>query len=88
MIRLFLCFVGVLYVSGLPTYRDRIPNGYRVFNPCGAGYWEAVGHYNPYHHTMEKNPFALVKSSIFLLHLYTSNCASCASNVNPHENLT
>lgn len=60
MLRLFLYFVGVVYVSALPYYRDRIPNGYAVFNPCGAAFWEAVGHYNPYHHTIEKNPFAKV----------------------------
>ncbi|WAR04971.1 hypothetical protein MAR_020340 [Mya arenaria] len=53
----FVCCSGVL---GHPYYRDRIPNGFSVPNPCdgGATLWEAVGHYNPLHHTVDKNPFA------------------------------
>ncbi|XP_052806755.1 temptin-like [Mya arenaria] len=53
----FVCCSAVL---GHPYYRDLIPNGYGVPNPCdgGATVWEAVGHYNPLHHTVDKNPFA------------------------------
>lgn len=66
-------------VCGHPYYRDYIPNGYAVFNPCGASYWQAVGHYDPNHHTVMKNPFGVVStrcqliSSIlhrFLFYLY------------------
>lgn len=61
MIKLVLYLLGLIVVSARPSYRDAIPNGYAVFNPCGTSYWEAVGHYNPDHHTIEKNPFALVE---------------------------
>eukprot|EP00105_Crassostrea_gigas_P021620 XP_011440809.1 PREDICTED: temptin [Crassostrea gigas] len=57
MIRLILCVVGISCVFSAPQYRDLIPNGYQVFNPCGANFWEAVGHYNAVHHTIDKNPF-------------------------------
>ncbi|KAH3701022.1 temptin-like [Dreissena polymorpha] len=40
-----------------PGYRDFFPNGYSVPNPCGTGVWEAVGHYDPQHHTIIKNRF-------------------------------
>ncbi|XP_078330994.1 temptin-like [Crassostrea virginica] len=59
MIKLFVCLLGLVFVSSHPYYRDRIPNGYAVSNPCGAGFWEAVGHYDPNHHTIDKNPFGL-----------------------------
>ncbi|XP_061181570.1 temptin-like isoform X1 [Saccostrea echinata] len=61
MIKIFeiLCFVGFISVMAHPYYRDRIPNGYAVSNPCGSGFWEAVGHYDPLHHTHDKNPFGL-----------------------------
>ncbi|XP_052695550.1 temptin-like [Crassostrea angulata] len=58
MIKLVICLFGLLAVSSHPYYRDAIPNGYAVFNPCGTSYWEAVGHYDPNHHTIDKNPFA------------------------------
>lgn len=61
MIRLILCVVGISCVFSAPQYRDLIPNGYQVFNPCGANFWEAVGHYNAVHHTIDKNPFGKVK---------------------------
>lgn len=60
MIRLILCVVGISCVFSAPQYRDLIPNGYQVFNPCGANFWEAVGHYNAVHHTIDKNPFGKV----------------------------
>ncbi|XP_034322252.2 temptin [Magallana gigas] len=50
-------------VCGHPYYRDYIPNGYAVFNPCGASYWQAVGHYDPNHHTVMKNPFGVALSN-------------------------
>ncbi|XP_062590083.1 temptin-like [Saccostrea cucullata] len=59
MILFYLSLIGLSSVGALPYYRDRIPNGYKVFNPCGSSYWEAVGHYSPFTHTAEKNPFAL-----------------------------
>merc|ERR1712179_572628 len=40
-----------------PAYRDMLPNGYSVPNPCGGGTWDAVGHYDAIHHTHDKNPF-------------------------------
>lgn len=61
MIRLIVCVVGISCVFSAPQYRDLIPNGYQVFNPCGANFWEAVGHYNAVHHTIDKNPFGKVK---------------------------
>ena len=57
---LSVVFVLLPAVFGHPYYRDWIPNGYAVFNPCGASFWEAVGHYNPTHHTIVKNPFGVV----------------------------
>merc|ERR1712137_1171208 len=45
--------------SGHPEYRALFPNGYSVPNPCGTGYWDAVGHYDPTKHTITKNPFGL-----------------------------
>ncbi|WAR04970.1 TEMPT-like protein [Mya arenaria] len=56
----FISFVCCSAVFGLPYYRDRIPNGHHVPNPCdgGATIWEAVGHYNPHYYTVDKNPFA------------------------------
>lgn len=42
------------------TYQNLIPNGHTVPNPCGTGYWLAVGHFDPLHHTHDKNQFGLV----------------------------
>lgn len=70
----YLCYIagmrGIVFtvlgllplVWGHPYYRDYIPNGYAVFNPCGASYWEAVGHFDPNHHTVLKNPFGIVST--------------------------
>ncbi|KAH3701020.1 temptin-like [Dreissena polymorpha] len=54
-----IAFIAVLLgaVSAHPFYRDSFPNGYSVPNPCGGGIWEAVGHYDPNHHTINKNRF-------------------------------
>ncbi|XP_056005789.1 temptin-like [Ostrea edulis] len=57
MIRTYLCLVGIIAVSAHPEYRNLIPNGYAVHNPCGSFFWEPVGHYDPSHHTIDKNPF-------------------------------
>ena len=69
MIKLFVCLLGLVFVSSHPYYRDRIPNGYAVSNPCGAGFWEAVGHYDPNHHTIDKNPFGLVYTFYWFIDL-------------------
>ncbi|KAL4233040.1 hypothetical protein ACF0H5_007726 [Mactra antiquata] len=43
-----------------PAFQLRIPNGQQVPDPCNDGQiWLAVGHYDPDHHTLQKNPFAL-----------------------------
>ncbi|XP_067662438.1 tyramine beta-hydroxylase-like isoform X1 [Haliotis asinina] len=43
---LFLTWTGVIY--GYSGYRDLIPNGYFVPNPCvGGELWHGVGHLNP-----------------------------------------
>ena len=60
MLAFYICLIGLVCVTGHPSFRDKIPNGYAVFNPCGSTFWQAVGHYDPDHHTMEKNPFGLV----------------------------
>ena len=70
MIKLFVCLLGLVFVSSHPYYRDRIPNGYAVSNPCGAGFWEAVGHYDPNHHTIDKNPFGLVYKFYLFIYLF------------------
>ncbi|XP_063431366.1 temptin-like [Mytilus trossulus] len=50
--------VTIQIYSCKPSYRDYIPNGYNVPNPCvSPGVWNAVGHYNPFHHTLIKNKF-------------------------------
>nr|XP_022291081.1 temptin-like [Crassostrea virginica] len=59
MLAFYICLIGLVCVTGHPSFRDKIPNGYAVFNPCGSSFWQAVGHYDPDHHTMEKNPFGL-----------------------------
>ena len=61
---LAFALVCIPMVMGHPYYRERIPNGYSVPDPCSGGIWEAVGHYDPLHHTIQKNPFAI--ASIFL----------------------
>ncbi|XP_052254787.1 temptin-like isoform X2 [Dreissena polymorpha] len=58
--RSILVFALCLAVScAYPDFRDFFPNGYTVPNPCGSGIWEAVGHYDPNHHTVNKNRFGL-----------------------------
>ncbi|XP_048777994.1 temptin-like [Ostrea edulis] len=44
-------------LAAAPFYRGMFPNGYNVPNPCANDLWQAVGHMDPYHHTMEKNQF-------------------------------
>ncbi|XP_060591796.1 temptin-like [Ruditapes philippinarum] len=55
----FLALGFVSAVSAHPYYADLIPNGHSVPNPCGTGLWLAVGHYDPIHHTHDKNPFGM-----------------------------
>ena len=52
------------FLNGLPTYRDRIPNGHNVPHPCiETSTWVGVGHW-----TMagggERNPFGIVSTQI------------------------
>lgn len=63
----FLCLVGIISVSAYPNYRDNIPNGYAVHNPCGSFFWEPVGHFDPSHHTKDKNQFGKVRFFFFVL---------------------
>ncbi|XP_052254860.1 temptin-like isoform X1 [Dreissena polymorpha] len=53
--------LGAAYAH--PFYRDGFPNGYSIPNPCGGGIWEAVGHYDPHHHTINKNRYGLAFSA-------------------------
>lgn len=54
-------------VCGRPEYRNLIPNGPSVPNPCGSTViWDAVGHFQPLKHTHLKNSFGNVSSSIHL----------------------
>ncbi|VDI33513.1 Hypothetical predicted protein [Mytilus galloprovincialis] len=47
-------------VLSRPNFRDLIPNGYHVPNPCRIpATWNPVGHYNPEHYTNLKNPFGV-----------------------------
>lgn len=57
---LIILSVCVAAVSAHIEYQNYIPNGHSVPNPCGGGYWLPVGHYDPDHHTHDKNPFGLV----------------------------
>ncbi|XP_045205717.2 temptin-like [Mercenaria mercenaria] len=59
MLRLVVAAVTFATICAHPQYRDSIPNGYSVPNPCGLGTWETVGHFDPHHHTHDKNPFGL-----------------------------
>lgn len=54
----------VTLAAAHPGYRDSIPNGYTVPNPCGSDSWQAVGHYDPFHHTIAKNQFGKVRLAI------------------------
>ncbi|VDI33511.1 temptin-like [Mytilus galloprovincialis] len=50
----------ITLVLSRPDFRDKIPSGYRVPNPCRIpATWNPVGHYNPEHFTSIKNPFGL-----------------------------
>ncbi|XP_045199192.1 temptin-like [Mercenaria mercenaria] len=49
----------VASASAHTYYMDLIPNGHNVPNPCGGSAWLAVGHYDPTHHTHDKNQFGL-----------------------------
>ncbi|KAL4233044.1 hypothetical protein ACF0H5_007730 [Mactra antiquata] len=62
---LYLCVAAVV---AYPYYQLQIPNGATVPDPCNSGsIWLAVGHYDPTHHTQEKNPFALLQlAKIFI----------------------
>lgn len=42
----FFAAVIVVIVVAHPGYRDNIPNGYNVMNPCPARFdhWQGVGH--------------------------------------------
>ncbi|KAJ8303279.1 hypothetical protein KUTeg_019675 [Tegillarca granosa] len=53
----FLISLSV-FVLGHPGFRDKLPNGYAVPNPCPSSLvWNAVGHYNPNRFTAILNPF-------------------------------
>lgn len=60
MLKLVSFAACILVIGAHPYYRDLIPNGYNVPNPCGGGIWEAVGHYDALHHTIQKNQFGQV----------------------------
>ncbi|XP_063431365.1 temptin-like [Mytilus trossulus] len=56
----FVIVLTIHIYSCKPSYRDYIPNGYIVPNPCfSPRVWDAVGHYNPVHHTLIKNQFGV-----------------------------
>ncbi|XP_052805957.1 temptin-like [Mya arenaria] len=59
MLRLAIISVVLTGALAHDYYRDRIPNGYSVPNPCGGGTWAPVGHFDPSHHTIQKNQFGL-----------------------------
>ncbi|XP_052721511.1 temptin-like [Crassostrea angulata] len=61
-----------------PGYRDLMPNGYSVPNPCGADTWQAVGHYDPYHHTIAKNQFG--KDFAAAAHIWTETLCKTDSD--------
>ncbi|XP_070189002.1 temptin-like [Littorina saxatilis] len=48
----------VVAVWSYPEYRDYIPNGNNVLNPCDATIWIGVGHENPMGGG-QRNPFGL-----------------------------
>ena len=56
----------ITLVQGHPNFRNNIPNGHGVPNPCGSGFWSAVGHYNYNSGTEEKNQFALVSFDVHI----------------------
>ena len=56
----------ITLVQGYANFRNNIPNGGGVPNPCSSGYWSSVGHYSINSGTVEKNQFALVS---FYVHI-------------------
>ena len=44
---IFVALLSVSAVAGFGSYRDIIPNGRTVPNPCNGGFWQAVGHPDP-----------------------------------------
>lgn len=61
MKRLILFFCALSLSVAHRTYRDRLPNGYNVPNPCKPGtIWEAVGHNDPLNGSHQHNPFGEV----------------------------
>ena len=61
---LFLVFALVFVVESYPFYRDRIPNGYNVPNPCNTRLvWDGVGHRNKAGAGV-RNPFGEVRLCI------------------------
>ena len=68
-----------------PSYRDYIPNGYIVPNPCVyPSIWDAVGHFLPLHHTIVKNQFGWVSLRLqygcFRSKNYRVNCLSISNS--------
>ncbi|XP_060593547.1 temptin-like [Ruditapes philippinarum] len=59
MYRLAVISLVLASASAHVTYQTMIPNGDKVPDPCGNGVWLAVGHYDPLHHTHDKNRFGL-----------------------------
>ena len=57
----------ICMVYGRSSYRNSMPNGFSVPNPCGTPViWDLVGHFNPLYHTQLKNSFGHVSYHINL----------------------
>ncbi|KAJ8305439.1 hypothetical protein KUTeg_015984, partial [Tegillarca granosa] len=56
-IGILILFVEVIHCH--ENYLSLIPNGDKVKDPCTGLYWRPVGHFNPNHHTKDKNQFGL-----------------------------
>lgn len=58
--------IVVILIVGLTNchenYLSLIPNGNKVKDPCTGLNWRPVGHFNPSHHTKDKNQFGLVST--------------------------
>ena len=71
MIRILLIAILAATVLGFPWFRNDIPNGNNVPNPCAgqAGVWQGVGHDTEPGGGL-RNPFGLVRIFIYIFALF------------------
>lgn len=70
MIRIFFIVILAATVIGFPWFRNDIPNGNNVPNPCAgqSGVWQGVGH-DQEPGGGSRNPFGLVRIFTYIISL-------------------